>query len=160
MTERELLIDCLRKLNTVQIRYMLTGSMASNFWGVPRSTHDLDFVLQIRSSEVDRFARAFERDYFLSRTSIEAAFRPPYQFNVIDTQSGLKIDFWLLRDDPFERSMFNRRVRLMLFGEQAWIATAEDVILHKLYWHSLNPSDRQLSDAAAVLAVQSDQLDR
>lgn len=32
---------------------MLTASMASNFWGVPRTTHDLDFVL---SFEADRAA--------------------------------------------------------------------------------------------------------
>ena len=40
------------------------------------------------------------------------------------------------------------------------IATAEDVILHKLYWDSLTPSERQISDAAGVVAVQSDSIDR
>jgi hypothetical protein len=44
MTEQELLADTLRRLNQAGIAYMLTGSMASNFWGIPRTTHDLDFV--------------------------------------------------------------------------------------------------------------------
>ena len=47
-----------------------------------------------------------------------------------------------------------------LFGDSAWIATAEDVILHKLYWNKLTPSDRQLQDAAGVYAVQIDTLDQ
>ena len=43
MTEQELLVDCLGRLNRVGITYYLTGSMASNYWGIPRTTHDLDF---------------------------------------------------------------------------------------------------------------------
>ena len=42
MNERELLVDCLRRLNRSGITYYLTGSMASNYWGIPRTTHDLD----------------------------------------------------------------------------------------------------------------------
>jgi hypothetical protein len=72
----------------------------------------------------------------------------------------LKIDFWMLRSDPFEMSMFQRRLSVNFLGERAWIATAEDVILHKLYWDWLTPSERQISDAAGVVAVQSDALDR
>jgi hypothetical protein len=45
MTEQELLVDCLQRLNGVGVAYMLTGSMASNYWGIPRTTHDLDFVI-------------------------------------------------------------------------------------------------------------------
>jgi len=91
---------------------------------------------------------------------VRAALAPPYQFNAIDRRSALKIDFWMLRSDPFEMSMFERRLSVNLLGEPAWIATAEDVILHKLYWDSLTPSERQISDAAGVVAVQSDSLDR
>jgi hypothetical protein len=47
-----------------------------------------------------------------------------------------------------------------LFGEPAWIATAEDVILHKLIWNRISPSERQLGDAAGIVAVQSSTLDK
>jgi hypothetical protein len=47
MNERELLVDCLRRLNRTGVAYYLTGSMASNYWGIPRTTHDLDFVVQL-----------------------------------------------------------------------------------------------------------------
>src|SRR3990172_1399669 len=158
-TEQELLVDCLRRLNRIGLPNMLVGSMASNYWGIPRSTHDLDFVLVLQPSDVDRLADGFHEGFFVQRESIRSAFFPPHQFNAIDESSALKVDFWLLRDDAFERAAFDRRKHIPLFGAPAWITTAEDVILHKLYWHKLSPSDRQLLDAAGVFVVQADTLD-
>jgi hypothetical protein len=158
--EQELLVDCLNRLNWTGIPYMLTGSMASNLWGVPRTTHDLDFVLLLRQSEVPRFVAEFSNGFFLQPDSILKAFQPPRMFNAIDESSALKVDFWLLGEGPFEQEMFRRRVSASLFGETAWVATAEDVILHKLYWNQITPSERQLYDAAGIYAVQSATLDR
>lgn len=159
MTERELLVDCLRRLNRLDLAYMLTGSMVSNYWGIPRTTHDLDFVIQLPPSAVRRMVEEFQGDFFLDEAAVRAAFQPPHQFNAIDTRSELKVDFWLLKPEPFEREMFSRRTRVELFGEPAWICTAEDVVLHKLYWNQITPSDRQVGDAAGVVAVQQDALD-
>lgn len=160
MTEQELLVDCLRRLNRLRISYMLTGSMASNFWGIPRTTHDLDFVVRFPPEAAARIAREFEDRFFIDEPAIGGAFEPPYLFNAIDQRSALKVDFWMLRPDAFEQHMFERRFQLTLFGETAWIATAEDVTLHKLYWHLLTPSERQLGDAAGIVAVQAEHLDR
>jgi hypothetical protein len=55
--------------------------------------------------------------------------------------------------------MFSRRLRDTWFGETIWLATAEDVILHKLYWNQISPSDRQLGDVAGVVQVQRGKLD-
>ena len=33
------------RLNRAGVTNFLTGSMASNYWGIPRTTHDLDFVV-------------------------------------------------------------------------------------------------------------------
>ena len=159
MTEQELLLDCLQRLNKVAVAYMLTGSMASNYWGIPRTTHDLDFVIQLPRETIPAMTAAFAGDFLLQPSAIEAAYSHPCQFNAIDQRSALKVDFWMLRDDRFEQTMFARRLAIELFGTPAWIATAEDVILHKLYWNQLGPSDRQLGDAAGIVAVQKDELD-
>jgi hypothetical protein len=159
VTERELLVDCLRRLNREKLNYLLTGSMASNFWGIPRTTHDLDFVIQLPPSSVPRMIEAFGGDFILDEAAVRAAYQPPHQFNAIDTRSPLKVDFWLLRSIPFEREMFARRKQKVLFGEPAWIGTAEDVLLHKLYWNQITPSARQLGDAAGIAVVQKGALD-
>jgi hypothetical protein len=75
-------------------------------------------------------------------------------------ERDLLVDFWLPGNEPFDREMLRRRLQVTLFGEGAWIATAEDVILHKLVWNRISPSDRQLGDAAGVMAVQGGALDR
>jgi hypothetical protein len=160
VTEHELLLDCLHRLNAAGVEYMLTGSMASNAWGIPRTTHDLDFVVPLPSSQIPAFVQAFAHpDYYLDEAAVRAAYRPPHQFNLIHIPSALKADFWLLKAVPFEREMFSRRLEDRWFGERLWLATAEDVILHKLYWNRLSPSDRQLGDVAGVVQVQRGKLD-
>jgi len=159
VTEQELVIDAIRRLNRSGIAYLLTGAMASNYWGIPRTTHDLDFVVQLPVESIPKLLHEFGDDFYLDEQAVRAALAPPYQFNAIDKRSAFKIDFWTLRSDRFEMSMFERRLTVNLLGEHTWIATAEDVILSKLRWDSLTPSERQVGDAAGVVAVQSDSLD-
>jgi hypothetical protein len=160
MTEQELLIDCLVRLNREGLAYMVTGSMASNYWGIPRTTHDLDFVIQLPPAAVPRMVTAFAGEFFIDEQAVRAAYRPPFQFNAIDQRSSLKVDFWLPANSAFEREMFGRRIQRKLFETLGWIATAEDIILHKLYWDKITPSERQRQDAAGVFAVQRELLDR
>ena len=110
MNERELLVDCLRRLNRSGITYYLTGSMASNYWGIPRTTHDLDFVVQLSDPAVAPILREFSGDFYIDEKAVRAAQQPPYQFNAIDTRSALKVDFWQTRPEPFDREMLRRRV--------------------------------------------------
>jgi hypothetical protein len=159
-SERELLTDCLDRLNRLDIPYMLVGSMASNYWGVPRSTHDLDFVLAFQPEDDWRLAEAFASGFVIQLESIRKAFQPPGQFNALDEQSALKVDFWILdRADPFAVTMFDRRKRLVLFDHTTWIITPEDLILQKLRWNQITPSERQVLDAAGVYELQRSTMD-
>jgi len=160
VTEQELLADCLQRLNSVGINYFLTGSMASNYWGIPRTTHDLDFVIQLPPRAIGALKAAFAADFYLDEQSVRAAYSPPHQFNAIDQRSSLKVDFWMAKPAPFDREMFARRKGVTLFSVRAWIASAEDVILHELVWNQMTPSERQLSDAAGVVAIQGEALDQ
>jgi hypothetical protein len=159
VTEQELLLDCLRRLNGLDLTWYITGSMASNYWGIPRTTHDLDFVIQLPPSAIPRLVEAFRSDFHIDESSIRAAYRPPFQFNAIDLRSALKVDFWFPKSEPFEKEMFARRLKVRFLGESAWIAAPEDVIVHKLIWNRMSPSERQLRDAAGVFAVQGLNLD-
>jgi hypothetical protein len=118
----------------------------------------VDFVVQLPVSAVPCIVEEFSGDFYIDEAAVRAAYRPPHQFNAIDLRSALKVDFWLPKSEPFDREMLRRRIQVTLFGELAWIATAEDVILHKLVWNRITPSDRQLGDAAGIVAVQADAL--
>ncbi|MGB7328267.1 MAG: hypothetical protein WBD31_25550 [Rubripirellula sp.] len=160
MTETELLVDCLRRLETAVIDYMLVGSMAGNYWGVPRSTHDIDFVVEYDETQVNAIVEAFQDDFFIQQISVASGLRPPHQFKALDNRSALKVDFFRLTGDQYEFERFRRRKRVTLFDQNAWIATAEDVLLHKLRWHTISPTDRQLTDARGIYLVSGDELDQ
>jgi hypothetical protein len=160
VTELELFIDSIHRLNSTGIAYAVTGSMASNHWGIPRSTHDLDFVVQISPRDAQIIAKAFGDDFMVDEEMILSAHQPPYHFNLIDSRSGLKLDFWMVKPEPFDREAFRRRVRCEVVGDElAWLMTAEDVILSKLCWSELSFSDKQVADVVGIVAVQSDALD-
>ena len=88
MTQDELLVDCLVRLNACGIPYLLTGSMASNYWGMPRTTHDIDLVIQLRETDIGPLVRAFAKDYFIEENAVRGAFQKPFQFNALDQRSS------------------------------------------------------------------------
>jgi hypothetical protein len=126
-------------LETEQCHLLSQRLDGQQLLGYSAHTHDLDFVIQLPSSAVPTIIREFKDDFYIDETAVRAARQPPYQFNAIDTRSALKVDFWLPKPEPFDREMFRRRKEITLFGEPAWITTAEDVILHKLIWNRIIP---------------------
>jgi len=71
----------------------------------------------------------------------------------------LKVDFFRLAGDAYELERFNRRRNVTILGQPAVLATPEDVILHKLRWYTISPSDRQIADSVGILSVSGDVID-
>jgi hypothetical protein len=159
--QQEFLKAFLEHLETAGSTYAITGSVASNFWGIPRLTHDVDVLVVLSTAQIPRVVAAFSSErYYLSEPAVREAVRSRRMFNVIDSQLGDKADLWVSSGDPFSQSVLARRQRVELFsGVQAFVGSAEDVLLHKLVWHTITPSERQLADAAGVAAVQAGTLD-
>ena len=70
-----------------------------------------------------------------------------------------KVDLIIRKDRPFSRSEFERRLPARALDVDLYLATAEDTVLAKLEWAAMGGSDRQVADAATVLAVGAGQLD-
>jgi hypothetical protein len=159
--EPAFLEDVIARLDRLGLAYAVTGSIASNLWGTPRLTHDVDIVVVLPESEVPRVVAAFSDDYYyVSEPAARDAVRRGGMFNIVDTGRNVKADMWITKDDAFNQSTLARRRRVeILPGREAYVATAEDVLLHKLVWHQITPSDRQLGDAAGIAAVQAGDLD-
>jgi len=79
VTEQELAIDAVRRLNRADVKYLLTGAMVSNYWGIPRTTHDLDFVAQLADDSIPRLFSEFAADFYVDESAARAVFSPPYQ---------------------------------------------------------------------------------
>jgi hypothetical protein len=52
------------------IPYMLVGSLASNVHGIPRSTRDADFVVELPPGALDRLAAALPADLTLHEEAV------------------------------------------------------------------------------------------
>lgn len=45
------------RLSRAQVQFMLTGSFALAYYATPRMTRDLDIVVDLRESDIDRLSR-------------------------------------------------------------------------------------------------------
>ncbi len=162
MSQPELLTYVAQLLDANEIPYMLTGSVVSSYYGEPRVTHDIDIVLELEARLAQPFANVFTLpQFYLNSDSVREAVARRSMFNLIDTTSGNKVDFWLLTFDAFDASRFARRRRVPLFGTDVSVASPEDAILSKLRWAKMaGGSEKQVMDAVRVFEIQHDSLNR
>jgi hypothetical protein len=161
MLQPKLLNHLLTVLNESHIDYMVTGSIVSSLQGEPRATHDVDIVVNIKNSVIPELIKAFPPpQYYLDADSIKEAVEHKSMFNLLDTTEGDKIDFWILTDEPFDTSRFERKYEETVFGFKMKISQPEDTILAKLKWAKLSGgSEKQFTDSIRVYEVQYGKLD-
>ena len=161
MSQSELLKKVVTTLEGAGIEYMTTGSVASSMQGEPRSTHDIDLVVSIKHESIKELLAAFQPpDYYLDEVSIREAIAQGSMFNLIDVNSGDKVDFWMLTGEPFDRSRFSRRYAEDILGMRIMVSSPEDTILAKLRWAVLSGgSEKQFTDALRIYEVQFEKLD-
>lgn len=157
MSQAELLALVIKVLDELQIPYMLVGSYASSFYGEPRSTHDIDLVIDLGPEKILSLVSAFDPTrYYLS----EAALREGRMGNLIDLETGDKVDCFLLDNEPISRLAFSRRSKQRIMNIDADIASAEDTILSKLNWSKMAGGlPRQQADVREMLKARRGELD-
>jgi hypothetical protein len=147
------------------IRYALGGSIASSIHGIGRMTRDADVSVEPFAGREAEFVAAFDPNaYYISEDAVREAVRDRFSFNILHPESGFKIDVYILKDEPFPRSAFQRRIFLTLADEPdqpVACYAAEDVILFKLHWFQLGGevSEQQWNDVLGVLRTQTGRLD-
>ena len=159
MTAIETAILVIRALDDLEIPYMLVGSFSSSYYGIARSTKDVDLVVQLddRSiSEVDRaLGPRFKLDRQMSFETITGTIK--HVFTVDET--SFQVEVFRLSDDPHDQERFRRRQCVEFQDQDTWLPTAEDVILTKLVWSSTGNRPKDADDVRDVIAVQGDAID-
>lgn len=149
----------IEKLTKAGIPYMLSGSIGSSFHGKPRSTHDIDIVIDADKGKLIDFVKSFGEGYYVSEQAAKEAFLNCSMFNIIDFASGYKADLIIKKKRAFSIGEFKRKKSVNILGEEVYIVSPEDSILSKLEWSKEGESERQFNDAVGVAAVQWDSLD-
>jgi hypothetical protein len=95
MTEE---LDVLRiiseRLRAADVPFMLTGSFALGYYGKPRMTRDLDFVVALMERHVDALVSAFSTDFYIDEDAARSAIKSQRMFNLMDES----VDWPYLKD--------------------------------------------------------------
>jgi len=114
----------------------------------------------LQAEQIGLVVAPFAGKYYLEEQTVREAVRAGGMFNIVASELGFKADLWVSAGDEFSECMLSRRRRVLApWGVEAAFGSPEDVLLHKLVWNKITPSERQLQDAAGIAAVQAGQLD-
>lgn len=150
-------------LERAGIGYFLGGSLASSLQGEPRSTNDIDLVVDLPPSKVAGLVAALGPDFDVDEEALRRAARERSSWNVFFLPLLTKIDLFVLRQEPFDLAEFERRLPVEVRpGQRLSVKSPEDSVLRKLLWHrdGGSVSERQWRDVVQVLRVSGDALDR
>lgn len=155
-TELDVLRDVCARLEDAGIEYMLTGSLAMNYYATPRMTRDVDLVVAAEPGDAWKFAALFGPDYYVPEEGLAQMIGERGMFNLLHLESAVKVDIVIRKDEPFRRGEFARRARVTLSGADAWIVSKEDLILSKLVWARDAESELQRRDVRNLLGSTVD----
>ncbi|HEV8327002.1 MAG TPA: hypothetical protein VGQ08_05920 [Nitrospiraceae bacterium] len=149
--ELDVLKSVAARLGGAGIPYMVTGSMAANFYAVPRMTRDIDIVVEMSERDVDRVTQLFQQEYYIDRDMVQRAVRDHAMFNMIHNDLVVKVDCVVRKETEYRREEFARRRALSIADQEIFIVSAEDLILSKLDWAKESRSQMQLDDVRNLL---------
>jgi predicted nucleotidyltransferase len=156
LTELDIVRDVSHRLDGARIGYMLTGSMAMNFYAQPRMTRDIDIVVALRREDGERMVNLFSPDYYVSREAVDSSIAHQSLFNLIHNESIIKVDCIVRKHDAYRLNEFNRKLRVKIDGFETWIVSKEDLVLSKLCWGKDSRSEVQLRDVKNLVGSGCD----
>ena len=132
--ELEILKIVVERLEQTGIPYFISGSMAANYYSVPRMTRDIDIVLEMRPAHLKLFIESFQNDFYTEEESIREEVNRRGMFNLIHKEYAFKVDFIIRKETEFQDSCFKRRREVRLGDYEAWMISLEDLVIAKLLW--------------------------
>ena len=146
-----------RILEALGIRYVIGGSVASSFYGEPRTTLDLDVMIDADEATARALADALKGEFYVDADAAADAVRHASTFNAIHTASAMKVDFFIAETTSAVRRQLERRRR----AGDLWFYAPEDILVRKLLWFRMGGevSDRQWRDVTSMIRVLRNRLD-
>jgi len=149
-------------LEALGIPYVIGGSVASSVLGEPRSTLDLDLMIDADEGRVRALVETLRDEFYVDLDDALAAVRGWSSFNAIRYDSVMKVDFFIAEPLGCRQIQRRRGIRVRPDLPTLYFYAVEDLILRKLLWFRLGGgvSDRQWRDVVSLLKVAGNDLDR
>ena len=144
------------RLQHTDIAYMISGSMALNYYAQPRLTRDIDIVVALRHEDAERVTNLFAEDFYIDADAVRSAIAQLGMFNIIHYDHVVKVDCIVRKDTPYRQEEFARRAAVDIEGVTMWLVTAEDLLLSKLVWAAESHSEMQLQDVRNLIRSVAD----
>jgi Nucleotidyl transferase AbiEii toxin, Type IV TA system len=151
--------EVVRALDSRQVPYLLVGSFSSNYFGIPRSTKDVDIVIELGQDSVADIVRSLGSGFSLQPQVGFESVTGTTQYVVDVAGTHFKVELFRIGNDPHDRERFARRLQVPWLAQQVWLPTAEDVIITKLRWLSHLQRNKDYDDVLNVMSVQQPRLD-
>ncbi|MDP3775767.1 MAG: nucleotidyl transferase AbiEii/AbiGii toxin family protein [Gemmatimonadales bacterium] len=144
-----------RALDERGLPFMLIGGQAVLVHGRPRLTEDIDVTLGADPSRLaDVLAVCATLGLEALPRDLERFVRDTFVLPARDPATGIRVDF-IFSTTPYEPQAIERADHLTIGGADVPVATAEDLILHKLFAGRA----RDIEDAESVVRRKGGALD-
>ena len=151
---QELLKKISQLLEANKLPYMVSGSQALNWYVNPRMTMDIDIVIELGVHNVDNFISLFKDGFYLNDNTVKKETKSHGIFNVIDLESGYKIDFIVRKDTEYRITEVQRKSKIKYKEFEMWIVSPEDLIISKISWIQTYTSEKQMEDIKSLLLLE------
>lgn len=135
-----------KRLESARIPYMITGSIAANFYTTPRMTRDIDIVIEVEEKDAEILFSLFSTDFYVDKNSIINAIHNRQIFHIIHSEGIVKVDFIIRKDTNYRNLEFKNRRSIVFERQKIFIVSPEDLILSKLFWARESLSEMQIRD--------------
>ena len=151
-------------LDACGVRYLVGGSLASSISGEPRSTLDVDLVVALAESDVERLVAMLGDEFHADPDALRRACRDKSSANLIHLGTSTKVDLFVAGGSPLDEVQMDRRQQVRVATDPdryLYVYTPEDILLQKLRWYRMGGevSDRQWRDVLGIVLVQGAALD-
>lgn len=137
---------------------MIVGGFATSYHNRARTTNDIDIVLQIYPQHIKSILKHFPNwvgfeDTFMENVKVGTL------FNITDFETGIRYDFITFQNNDYAWTAFDRRQEVSFFDVNCYICSKEDLILSKLKWYNITPSEKQMEDLKFLLLDKNLRMD-
>jgi hypothetical protein len=153
-------------LEAAQVDYLLGGSLALAAWGEPRSTLDVDLVVNLPVEQMPRLSEALARRGILVPAELMLDLwleqRGDVALVAYHTLAGFKAELFMLRPgDALRESALARRRRVDLEPPLGVVNlhSPEDLILYKLRYYDIGEQTKHVRDILGILLARGPELD-